>query len=120
MAENGTILVVTENLFFLPRIQAAATAAGMTSRQTGTKPAFDEAYGAGDIAFVVIDLEADHDTWREVLTAIKDAAGATPTMIAYGPHTAVDLMAEARGLGCQAALPKGAFVNRLPEMFKTV
>ena len=30
MAENGTILVVTENLFFLPRIQAAATAAGMT------------------------------------------------------------------------------------------
>ena len=119
MSASRTVLVVTENLFFLPRIQIAATAAGMTSRQTGSKAAFDEAYRAGDTAFVLIDLEADRDTWRDVLTAIKAAPGASPKMIAYGPHTAVELMAEAQELGCEAALPKGAFVNQLPGLFQT-
>ena len=119
MAGNNTVLVVTGNLFFSPRIQAAATASGMTSRMVGTKAEFDEMYSADDTAFVLIDLEADQETWREIVAAIKTVSGSSPTVIAYGPHTEVDLMAEARKLGCDTVLPKGAFVNELPEMFQT-
>ena len=117
MAGKHMVLVVTDNLFFLPRIQAAATAAGMTSRLVASKAEFDETYSAGSAAFVLIDLETDRETWREIVTAIKAVPGTSPSVIAYGPHEDEDLMAEARDIGCDTVLPRGAFVSRLPEMF---
>ena len=117
MAGKHMVLVVTDNLFFLPRIQAAATAAGMTSRLVAGKAEFDETYSAGDAAFVLIDLETDRETWRDIVTAIKAVPGTTPSVIAYGPHEDEDLMAEARDIGCDTVLPRGAFANRLLEMF---
>ena len=117
MEGNRTVLVVTDNLFFLPRIQIAATAAGMTSLRVANRAEFDEASSAGDAAFVLIDLETDRETWRDIVTVVKTGPGTHPSVIAYGPHEAEDLMAEARDIGCDTVLARGAFVNRLLEMF---
>ena len=108
--------VVTANLFFLPRIQTAASASRLEMEQTPSREAFDEAFARGGTAFVIIDLEGDPDTWRSVLTAVGDGSGSRPKVIAYGPHTEVDLMREARELGCDQTLPKGAFVSKLPSI----
>lgn len=116
MSSYGTVLVVTANLFFLPRIQAAASASRLEMQQTPTREAFDEAFARGGATFVFIDLEGDPGTWRSVLAAIGESPGHRPRVIAYGPHTEVDLMTEARELGCDETLPKGAFVNRLPSI----
>ena len=116
MSSQGIVLVVTANLFFLPRIQAAASASRFEMEQTPSREVFDEAYSRGGAAFVVIDLEGDPGTWRSVLAAIGEAPGPRPKVIAYGPHTEEDLMREARELGCDLTLPKGAFVNRLPSL----
>ena len=116
MSPRGAVLVVTANLFFLPRIQAAASASQLEMEQTPSREAFDEAFARGGAAFVVIDLEGDPDTWRSVLAAIGETSGPRPKVIAYGPHTEEDLMREARDLGCDLTLPKGAFVNRLPSL----
>ncbi len=116
MSSRAEVLLVTTNLIFLPRVQAAATASRLEMEQTPTREAFDEAFARGGTAFVIIDLEGDPDTWRSVLTAVGDGPGSRPKVIAYGPHTEVDLMREARELGCDQTLPKGAFVSKLPSI----
>ena len=116
MSSHGAVLVVTTNLFFLPRIEAAASASRLEMEQTPSREAFDEAFARGGAAFVVIDLEGEPGTWRSVLEAIGEIPGSRPTVVAYGPHTEVDLMREARELGCDVTLPKGAFVSRLPSL----
>ena len=116
MSPHGTVLVVTANLFFLPRIQAAASASRLEMEQTPSREAFDEAFARGGAAFVVIDLEGEPGTWRSVLAAIGEVPRLPPKGDRLRPHTEVDLMREARELGCDVTLPKGAFVNRLPSL----
>ena len=120
MSSHGAVLVVTANLLFLPRIQAAASASRLEMEQTPTRETFDEAFAREGAAFVIIDLEGDPCTWRSVLASIGERTGPRPKVIAYGPHTEVDLMTEARELGCDETLPKGAFVNRLPSILGAV
>ena len=38
--------------------------------------------------------------------------------IAYGPHMQTELLSQARGAGAEA-MPRSAFVTRLPELLKT-
>ncbi len=116
MSDSKNVLLVTNDLFFLPRAQAAAVAAGMTLRRIGSKADFDDAYSQDGAAFVLIDLESDHETWRRIAASVTSAAGTRPTVVAYGPHIEEELLAEARELGCDPVLPKGAFISRLPKM----
>lgn len=116
MIENLTVLVVTDNLFFVPRIRDVASESGLVTYQTKTKIEFDRRCLENSVSHVIIDLESDQSIWREILGSIKDLDGFNPTLIAYGPHTETGLLDTAKNLGCETVLTKAAFMNRIVEL----
>jgi CheY-like chemotaxis protein len=121
MAGTETVLVLTSNLFFMPRIEAAAGNAGMETVQVSSGKALIEAAKGREAPLVLVDLEMDETVWTEGLAAInrllKTADG--PLVVAYGPHGEPGTLRKARELGSDAVLIKRDFSERLPELLET-
>ena len=109
--EKPIVILISKNLVFLPRIEAAAGSTMAVKRALTV----DDASNLQDtlnIKFVLLDLEFEEQVWAEVLKSIS-TGNKEPEIIAYGPHENTQLMDLAISLGCKEALPKGVFVNRL-------
>jgi hypothetical protein len=65
------ILLVGQNLFFLGRVENLAEPLGYEVQHTTTESAFWNAYGSGQIALILVDLEGDESIWRKVLEGIR-------------------------------------------------
>ena len=111
MDNKAYALLVSNNLMFLPRIEAAAGST-MAVKRALTVDDASNLLDTLNIKFVLIDLEFEEQVWTEVLKSIS-TGNKKPEIIAYGPHENTQLMDLAISLGCKEALPKGVFVNRL-------
>lgn len=117
MAEKETVLVLTSNLFFMPRIEAAADAGGMEMVSASTAAKFLDAVGTHKIPLVLIDLEMDEPVWTEALESLGSGdLGSRPRVISYGPHGEPDTLRKARELGSDAVLIKRDFAEGLQEL----
>ena len=117
MAEKETVLVLTSNLFFMPRIEAAADAGGMEMVSASTAAKFLDAVGTHKIPLVLIDLEMDEPVWTEALESLGSGDLASrPRVISYGPHGEPDTLRKARELGSDAVLIKRDFAEGLQEL----
>ena len=112
------VLVVGQDLFFLPRIQSAANALGYEIRQTRTGSDFWDAYQERQPALVLVDLEGDQDTWPKVVQGLRQRPDGDTRIVAFGPHADVAGMERARELGCDVVLTKDEFVRGLPKIFE--
>lgn len=117
------VLAITGNLFFLPRIEAAAEACGMDTLHGGNAAALLEAAGPRPIAIAFLDLELDEPVWAEALAGLvqrRDAAaedGNEPwPIIAYGPHGEPETLRKARAQGAAQTLIKRDFAEQLPKL----
>ena len=115
MAGNETVLVLTSNLFFMPRIEAAAEAAGMETVSASTASRLMQAAGSHDVPLVLVDLEME-PVWTEALESLKAGKAAGTKVIAYGPHGEPDTLRKARDLGTDAVLIKRDFSEGLIEL----
>ena len=112
-----TLLLLSNNLMFLPRIQQAAGST-VTIVRASNLDRLTELISEGDIDIVVADLEYDQDFWHKALQLFQENQNLNPKMIAYGPHEDTNSMELARSLGCDPVLAKGAFVNNLKNILK--
>ncbi len=68
---------------------------------------------------VLLDLDAP-DAARELLAVLRGPgageAERAVKVIAWGPHVAVDLLAETREAGADEVMTRGAFANALPTL----
>ena len=112
-----TLLLLSNNLMFLPRIQQAAGSTVSIVRASNLDR-LTELISEGDIDIVVADLEYDQDFWHKALQLFQENQNLNPKMIAYGPHEDTNSMELARSLGCDPVLAKGAFVNNLKNILK--
>ena len=126
MAGQETVLVLTGNLFFLPRIEAAAEHFGMEALQASSPEALLEAAESRSVSLVLVDLEMDEAVWASALeqftAALKPAGvaeGQGPPVIAYGPHGEPETLRKARALGSDAVIIKRDFSERLAELVET-
>ena len=119
MPDRKAILVVSRNLFFLPRIQNVASPSGYDVKLTSTSPEFWEAYDEGDIPLVLVDLEGDRDIWTAVVRGLGERVPPTSRVVAFGPHSDVESLDLARELGCDAVLTKGEFSGALRTIVET-
>ena len=119
MAAQETALIVTENLFFVPRVENAASASGLEVEQVTSETAFRRELGARQVPLVLIDLEVDRETWTGIVQGLVEDGNDGPRIVAYGPHSEVALLAEAKEAGCHAVLVKGEFDRRLNELMET-
>jgi DNA-binding NarL/FixJ family response regulator len=116
MADKETVLVLTTNLFFMPRIEAAAEAGGMETVSASTAARLMEAVGTHIVPIVLVDLEMDEPVWTEALQSLKAAKTAGTKVIAYGPHGEPDTLRKARDLGSDVVLIKRDFSEGLVEL----
>ena len=120
-------LVLTGNLFFIPRIESAAARCGTEVIYGNSAAGLLQSTAGRPVALALVDLELDEAAWTDGLplltAALKpgnnpDSADAAP-VIAYGPHGNAATLRKARALGCDAVLTKRDFSQRLPELLKT-
>ena len=116
MSEPKTVLVVGQNLFFLPRIQNAATPNGYKVVQARTEAEFRENFEEGTTALVLVDLEGDAEEWPKVVQGLRGEKRASVKVVAFGPHSDEAGMARARDLGCDLVLSKGEFSRDLIKL----
>ena len=112
-----TLLLLSNNLMFLPRIQQAAGSTVSIVRASNLDRLKD-LISESPIDIVVADLEYDQDFWHKALQLFQENQDLNPKMIAYGPHEDTNSMELARSLGCDPVLAKGAFVNNLKSILE--
>ena len=117
-------LVLTGNLFFIPRIESAAARCGMEAIYGNSAAGLLKSTAGRPVALALVDLELDEAAWADGLplltAALKPGEGADDApVIAYGPHGDAATRRKARALGCDAVLTKRDFSQRLPELLKT-
>ena len=118
-------LVLTGNLFFIPRIESAAIRSGLEAIYGNSAAGLLKSTADRDVALALVDLELDEEAWVEGLSLLsaalkqgEEGAAASP-LIAYGPHGDVETQRKARALGCDAVLSKRDFSQRLLELMGT-
>ena len=116
MADKETVLVLTSNLFFLPRIEAAAEAGGLDMVSVATAALLMEAAGSHTVPLVLVDLEMDEPVWTEALESLKANKPAGTKVVAYGPHGEPGTLRKARELGSDAVIIKRDFSEGLQEL----
>lgn len=115
---QGRVLLVSTNLFFVPRIHGAAAANGLVLRMTTSEVDFWKAYAEGDVSLVLVDLEGEKSLWTKVVSGVKREKKAAAKVIAFGPHADVALLEEAKALGCDHVLSKNQFNKDLAKVMK--
>ena len=118
-------LVLTSNLFFIPRIESAAIRSGMEAVYGNSAAGLLKSTSGRDVALALVDLETDEEAWVEGISLLssafkqgEDDISPIP-IIAYGPHGDAETLRKARTLGCDAVLTKRDFSQRLLELMKT-
>ena len=137
-ARAPVVLVLTGNLFFIPRIESAAMRSGLEAVYGNSAAGLLKSTAGRDIALALVDLETDEASWVEGVSLLSaalkpvapkpeppsgsqrdDDEEAEAPVIAYGPHGDVETLRKARALGCDAVLTKRDFSQRLLELMGT-
>ncbi len=70
-------------------------------------------------ALVIVELSSTAIPWPEWIAALKSSAATRRLpVIAFGPHTDLDLRARAIDVGCDAVIAKSRLVSALPELIQ--
>ncbi len=142
MPHPPLILGLVSDLFFVAPIENAARALGGRVRwiergeqlepETSARPANfgrtgEPLSGRGSVfiarvvewqpALVIVELASRAIPWPEWIAALKSSAATRRIpVIAFGPHTDLDLRTRAIDVGCDAVIAKGRFLSALPEL----
>jgi len=112
---KNTVLLVSSNLFFFPRIKTAAEKLNLTTKMVTNMNDLCNSIKNYNIQFILIDLE--FEGWSQILKSVKSKDINCKSIIAFGPHTDVTSFEKAKNLGCTSVMPKGTFSNKLNELF---
>jgi uncharacterized protein len=86
---------------------------------TGASAAFIAHLAAIQPALVIVELNSTTIPWAEWVAALKSSAATRRIpVLAFGPHTDLDLRARALDVGCDAVLAKGRFLTDLPSLIE--
>ncbi len=113
--QRGTIVVLSEDLFFGMRIRT--TLRGMEYGCVLTKTAeaftarFQSTDGQDSPVLGLVDFNRPV-AWGELQTAV---ASGIP-IVAFGPHTDVEAFKKARASGVARVISNGSFSSTLPEL----
>ena len=118
MESQGTVLILTNNLFFIPRIQISAAPSGYNVDYSSKELDFWDIYSNNLVPIVVIDLEIQYEIWTAIVIELLKLEVA-PYIIAFGPHSSDSLLKTALEVGCHKVLTKNQFDKSLPQLFTT-
>jgi DNA-binding NarL/FixJ family response regulator len=103
MHGSDNVILVAQDLFFLPRVYNAAAPHGYEVMQAQTAERFRDVYEDGRTALVLVDLAGDAGEWQAVVERLTGEAS-RPRIVAFGNHADEQALEEAVALGCDAAM----------------
>ena len=114
--DDPKVLVIATNLFFLPRIRNVAEPHGCDTRQVMNVDRLHDELDEGTPVLVLVDLEADHDFWKQAVKTVLAVGTPRPQIVGYGGHTNVPMLQKAEAVGCDLVLTKGQFSRDLGKL----
>ena len=116
-----SILLVTSDLMVASRIAGAAGPIPATVESIG--PAADPKGGPYDV--IVVDLQTAGRGATELVSRVKTIAAAQAHLrpakiVAFGPHVAIDRLAEAQAAGADLVVTRGEALQSLPAVVNRV
>ena len=144
MAQPPLVLSLVSDLFFAVQIENAVKALGFRvqwiEKGEALEPGMSETAvnfgrtgepltGRGSVfiarvvewqpALVIVELSSTVLPWPEWVAALKSSAATRRIpVIAFGPHTDLDLRARAIDVGCEAVVAKSRLVTALPGLIE--
>jgi DNA-binding response OmpR family regulator len=120
MNGNGDkIILVSQDLFFLPRVYNAAAPQGYEVMQAQTAERFHDAHGEGRTALVLVDLAGDDAEWQAVVKRLSREA-ARPRIIAFGSHADEEALEEAITRGCDSAISNAELSRDIVKLVESL
>ena len=119
MSHQGTVILIVDDLLFLPRLESTLRQLNYTPRQAVDEVELTRAIGAAPV-LTIIDLFSHHFDWAELVGLIKGRqrkANHVP-VVGFGPHVDIELRERALKAGCDAVVGRGAIANQLPQLIE--
>jgi DNA-binding NarL/FixJ family response regulator len=110
----GSVLVLTDDIFFLSKIRETAQRSGVPLRIASSAEAFREEAARSVPSLAIVDLNLRAGP----LEAIRQLRAAYPKLaiIGYLSHVQTELAAEARSAGCSEVMARSKFTQTLATL----
>ena len=115
MSKMDTVLLVSNNIMFLPRIKTAV-GPNVDVTRTAQVAGLKDPLTNSNVTCVIFDLEYKREIWEEAIKYVRQNNDVSPRIVAYGPHQDKSSMNLAKSLGCDAVVPKGVFNSRMQSI----
>jgi hypothetical protein len=109
------VALVCTDLMFTSKVTGVGKELGRTVKVYPSAKAATAAVHP-DLRLALLDLSNPKNTPPEEIAAWKAALPPEAVLIAYGSHVDVPALQAAKNAGCDAVLPRSAFVQRLVEL----
>lgn len=125
------VLYLAADLLWASRIKATAESVGVAARPVRNLEMLRARVGDSPVKALVLDLDVAEmamDMVRAMRGGMGGGGDSGPgldggldpdrrvTLVAFGPHVAVEAFRALKAAGADAALARGAFARRLPEL----
>ncbi len=114
MTAGTSVLAVITDLMFESRVREQTRALGYEFASAETTDAVRDALAATP-SLIVLDLHVTGVDWPQVVSMAKEAG---VPVLAFGRHTAVDLLRAAREAGCDRVVPRSTLVEEMPQLIQ--
>ena len=111
-------LLVTADLMFAAKFEAAVERAGITGDTALDAAAFESKLSAGSPKLVVLDISTPWLEVPAVMERLNSLGESKPTVLAFGAHVKVDALDAARIAGCDVVIPRGQFNAQMDELLR--
>ena len=111
-----TIVLLSNDLAVLSRVEGAARRAGEAVRQAGSGPQAAEICAGVDVRLVIVELSTSALDVAAVVSQLRKGESTGPRVIAFGPHVHEQRLGEAREAGCDLVVTRGQFFSQLDAM----
>ena len=110
-------LLLTGDLMFVTKFNAAAQRAGVTAE---VAMSLDDLWtkAAGDVSLVAIDLTMRRLDIAAVVARLRELPAPPKTLLAFGPHVQTEALDAARVAGCDLVLPRSQFDGHLDDLLR--
>ena len=108
------------DLLWATRIKSTADALGISCRPTRNLEMLEARLVDSPVRSLIVDLEAEPgmSLIRRLRGEGAHERGKAVRIVAFGPHVAVEMFAEAKRAGADVLMARGAFAGRLPEILR--
>ena len=116
-ANSRAALLISPDLLFAGKVQAAAAPLGMRVLSETKPETIQRALAEQPVCIVLVDLNLSSPTLTEIMELLP--ADPKPMVVAYGPHVNTVRLEEARAAGCDRVLSRSRFVVELPDLLRS-